>query len=560
MASETYDLLEEGWIPVLDMDGRTRLVGLAEAISEAHRWRWIDAEAPVVTAVLHRLLLAFAHRVYGPCDEAEWGKLWDAHAFPEDDRWNSYLQQHRRAFDLFGERPFFQSPGIPDSKFGTAAKLTMFRATGSNATLFDHTVADERVELRPDEAARWLVTVQAYDTGGTKTPFDKDKSSAPGLGNSFAAALLEGRTLKETLLLNMPVYSPEFEFPRHTHTEDAPLWERAEPPGPEPVKEGPPPAGWTELLTWPSRRIRLRAVRRGDGIWVDGVAILPGTRLGVPLADVEQMAAFRRKKPPAKDGKPPTFAPPTAVTLESLRGIWRHSTELLLPAEARSERIRPRTLDHVADMAGRGFIPSDHVYTLRVFGQRLNSQGGAVHAWFQETLPVPVALLRADQRLPALEQLLGHAVELADKVGAQLDRLERRYAEAMGEPPPKANGPKRHLISQWYWPALEAPFGRMLRDLGAVLGSVPVTAPPDEVPRLVARRMIGLFDAWGARVRRTATDARHRWVVRTPRKPGREHLVLAGLDGACETAIRLAHRHYGLSVRNYLPLDGEEGE
>jgi len=80
------------------------------------------------------------------------------------------------------------------------------------------------------------------------------------------------------------------------------------------------------------------------------------------------------------------------------------------------------------------------------------------------------------------------------------------------------------------------------------------------VPRLAAPRMIGLFDAWGTRVRRTATDARHRWVVSTPRKPGREHLVLADLDGACETAIRLAHRRYALSVRNYLPLDGEEGE
>ncbi|MFI6521997.1 type I-E CRISPR-associated protein Cse1/CasA [Spirillospora sp. NPDC050679] len=559
MASETYDLLENGWLPVLDMDGRTRFVGLAEAITGAHGLRWIDAEAPIVTAALHRLLLAFAHRVYGPCDEAEWGKLWDAHAFPKDDRWNRYLREHRRAFDLFGERPFFQSPDVPDAKFATAAKLTMFRATGSNATLFDHTVAGDRVELRPAEAARWLVTVQAYDTGGTKTPFLKDKSSERGLCNYFATALLEGRTLKETLLLNMPVYSPEFGFPRHTRTGDAPIWERAEPPGPEPVKEGPPPAGWTELLTWPSRRIRLRAVRRGDEVLVDGVAILPGTRLGVPLAEVEQMAAFRRKKQRTKDGKE-FFADARPVTLETLRGIWRHSTELLLPAEGLGERIRPRTLDHVADMAGRGFVPSHHVYTLRVFGQRLDQQGGgAVHAWLQETLPVPVALLRADRRLPALEQLLGHAVELADEAGARLDRLEREYAEAMGEPPPK-KGPKRRLISQWYWPALEAPFGRMLRDLGAVLDGVPAGTPPDEVPRLAAPRMIGLFDAWGTRVRRTATDARHRWVVSTPRKPGREHLVLADLDGACETAIRLAHRRYALSVRNYLPLDGEEGE
>ncbi|WP_281370419.1 type I-E CRISPR-associated protein Cse1/CasA [Spinactinospora alkalitolerans] len=559
---ETYDLLRSLWLPAVALDGRLCQVGLVDAVLRAHELRWIDAEAPVVTAALHRLLLAFAHRVYGPGDESEWAELWEAPSLPAGPL-EAYLDDFGDRFDLFGERPFFQTPGIPDTKIGSAAQLTMYRATGNNVTLFDHTVAEDRVELHPADAARWLVTVQAYDTGGMKTPFDTDKSSERGLCNHFATLLVEGATLKETLLLNMPVYAPGRERPHNTFPGDLPIWERDEPTGPKPVKEGPPPAGWTELLTWPSRRIRLRPVRRGTEIRVDGAAILPGTRLRVPLYDVENMAAFERDKRSKKGAKGRTgvtLGEPRPVVLEDLRGIWRHSRELLLPAPELGERIRPRTLDHIADMARREHIPPEAVYTLRVFGQRLDPQAGAVRAWLQESLPTPIALLRADRRLPQLEQLLGHAVELADGVGKELDRLERGYAATLGERLSRRDAEKRRLLTQWYWPELVAPFGMLLQDLGAVLHETPPEEPLTDTEARVAGTVIGLFGGWSDRVRRIADQTRHRWVDRSPRKPGRDLIALADHDRALKSATSRLYHEYGLAVRDYWPVGPEEDE
>ncbi|CAM3868072.1 type I-E CRISPR-associated protein Cse1/CasA [Nocardiopsis rhodophaea] len=557
-----YDLLQAPWLSTIDLEGRQRCLGLIEALRHAHEVRCIDAEAPVVTSALYRLLLALAHRVYGPGDEDEWEKLWEAPGFPTAPL-EQYVSDFGDRFHLFGERPFFQTPDIPDAKIGSAAQLTMYRATGNNATLFDHTVAGQPLDLHPAEAARWLITVQAYDTGGMKTPFEKDKSSERGLCNHFATLLVEGGTLKETLLLNMPVYNPAWERPHNTFPEDRPVWELDVPPAAKPVKEGPPPTGWTELLTWPSRRIRLRPVQRHGETRVDGVAILPGTRLRVPLHDVENMAAFERQKRYRRGSRGRrTFSlgEPRPLVLEDLRGIWRHSRELLIPTPEMGERIRPRNIDHIAEMAGHGLIPSSTVYTLRVFGQRLDPQGGSVHAWLQEDLPAPVALLRSNEHVPQLEQMLGHAVELADGVGEQLDLLERDYAKALGERLPTRAEEKRKMLSQWYWPELAAPFGMLLRDVAALLDARPLAEPPEETQSRLAATIIGLFDGWADRVRRTAAGVRHRWVELSPRKPGRDVMVLAEYDGAFKAETDRLYREYELNIRDYWPLGPEEDE
>ncbi|MCZ9339614.1 type I-E CRISPR-associated protein Cse1/CasA, partial [Streptomyces sp. TRM76130] len=67
--------------------------------------------------------------------------------------------------------------------------------------------------------------------------------------------LVEGASLHETLLLNMQLYQPEAELPPRTTAQDRPVWEASQPPNPEPDARA--PLGWTDLLSWPSRRILL---------------------------------------------------------------------------------------------------------------------------------------------------------------------------------------------------------------------------------------------------------------------------------------------------------------
>ncbi|GAB3464376.1 type I-E CRISPR-associated protein Cse1/CasA [Streptomonospora sediminis] len=542
-----FDLLHEPWLPAVDSAGEPCGVGLVQAFERAHELRWIDAEAPVVTAALHRLLLALAHRICGPEDNETWLDLWQRDTLPPEPL-RKYADQYGDRFDLFGDRPFLQSPGIPDSKIGTAAQLTMYRSVGSNATLFDQTTAADHVVLDPAEAARWLVTVQAYDTGGTKTPLVADKSSERGPCNQFAAMLVEGATLKQTLLLNMPVYAPGYDLPKNTLDNDRPIWELDTPPGPEPLRTGRAPDGWTDVLTWPARRIRLRRAAGGAETAVDGAAVLPGTRLRAELHTVEQMAAFRRpaRKGPRGRAVLGDYRP---VQLEELRGVWRHCRELLLPADRQGTRVRPRVLDHIAEIAP--WLPRDTVYGLRVFGQRLDPQGGAVHSWLQESVPMPVALLRADTDERRLEELLGYAVGLADDIGAELRDLERDYAAALGDSAAK----RQHwLLEQWYWPELAAPFGVLLRDLGEVLAhSVPGESR--------ARPCIELFDAWGGTVRATADRAQRRWVRDLPRAPSREVLELAAGDLAFCGRTRKLYQQYHLAVRSpWPPQEQQDGE
>lgn len=444
-----------------------------------------------MTAALYRLLLALVHRVYGPADEEGWARLWRAPRFaPEPLR--TYLQKWRGRFDLFNPtRPFLQCPALAALQPSTPAKLVPHRAVGNNVTLFDHSIAGEEHTLSPAEAARWLVTTHAFDTGGTKTPFEKDKSSERAPCNYLGVVLVEGATLKETLLLNALHYRPDDESPPMTTPHDHPAWEDDDAPSPRPDKRT--PRGWTDLLTWPSRRVLLSPRQIIDDVMVAGVILTPGTRLtGYPV-DEEKMAAFRR--PSGPNGKPKRDAPLLPVRLHPLRGVWRHSVELLLTDvwEEGRNRLRPRTLEQLAELAEHGIISDSAVYTLRVFGQQLDKNASIVQASMEEVVPAPVALLRASD--PVLGALLGSAVALADDIGAALRHMQHDYLKDMRAEPSSA-------LDLAYWPRLRAPFATLLVDLADA--------------KLHGRPETEAIEAWEAGISAIARKAAERWTERAP--------------------------------------------
>jgi CRISPR system Cascade subunit CasA len=487
-----FNLLTEPWLPVVRLDGVAQEVSLAQALTGAAGWRRMVGTTPTMTAALHRMLLALAHRVYQPLDAARWHELWQAQAdgglpaAPLD----AYQAQYGSRFDLFDPFvPFFQCPAL-DNAPGSTAKLVAYRASGSNRTLFDHTTADQRPALRPQEAARWLITTQAYDTSGTKQPYRTERSAEGGLGNRFGCVVVEGSSLHETLMLNMQLYEPDAERPSGTTARDRPVWE-APPPHPEPDARA--PLGWTDLLTWPSRRILLScAPSASDATVVTGVVLTPGTRMEGDLVDHEAMSAYRR--PWLKGGKQGDLK---AVTLDELRGVWRHSQELLLSSDARwwnswrgrqrakgplpaqePQRQRPAALDHIADLVEDELIPEDTVYTLRIFGQQLGDQGGDTYAWFEEAVPAPVALLRAENA--RVGYIIGYAVSLATDLGEQLKAMQRQYDASFHRELTKNQDRKPTDLEIRYWPRLAAPFAAFLRELGeAVRQGASQTAPAE---------------------------------------------------------------------------------
>lgn len=487
-----FDLVSEPWLPVIMLDGTRRPVGLAEILRDAHQIHRLVAETPSMTAALHRLLLAFVHRIYGPPTMQAWTDLWQARALPAAPA-HDYWRRRSDRLDLFDrQRPFLQCPALSTVKPSTAAKLVPYRSVGNNVTLFDHTTATDRPTLSPAEAARWLVTLHAFDPGGMKTPYEKDKSSERAPCNHFGVVIVEGASLKETLLLNTLVYDPDYEKPAPISADDRPAWEDPALPSPLPGKRS--SLGWTDLLTWSSRRVLLLGNRDG----VNGVVITPGDRLDANLPEEEMMAAFWRPLTPR--GTPKKDAPLLPLRLYPVRGVWRHSVDLLMidVREENRTRRRPRTLSHLADLAEYGHIPADAVYTLRVLGQQLDDKGAVVQAWLEDQVPAPVALLRA--RNDSIATLIGNAITLADDAGYALRSLQKGFRK-------DRSASAASSIDLGYWPALPAPFAVFLTELGAAYHQRRSEAPViEDWARQVRQHAQRVADRWAADATRDSTE------------------------------------------------------
>jgi CRISPR system Cascade subunit CasA len=543
---------------VITCSGEPENVGLEEVLNRANEFRWLQGETPTVTAALHRLLVALVLRVHfarlGLTSwEERWSELWHRGSFPAD-RLDRYLNGDgdspgcRGRFDLFGARPFFQTTDIPEDIEGSTAKLTMFRAAGNNATLFNHTVEDERADLSPAEAARWLVTVQAFDTGGLKAG---KRPSTPSHGSSFATVVIEGSNLHETLLLNLP-WADDSLAPQ-PEPGDLPVWERdpAVFQGSEEAdKRGRNHSGPLGLLTWQSRHILLRGRESDSGVVVHDAVILPGPRLGLHLAGDEHMAAFHRTftKKKGVPGKGVSGGW-NSVQLEELRGVWRHCRELLLTDEdndAQRERLRPRNLDRVAALhEEQNGLPESTVYTLRILGQQLAPNPGAVETWLEEVVPAPVAVLRAKPWETRLAPLMGLAVEFADQVGDQLKFLERDYHAALRDQPRK--NAERKLLQQWFWPRLAEHFNRYLVDLG-------------EDIQTDQNSVFSHTIKWADTVEETAMRAQYRWAEILPRSSPRNVIALAQCTTEFRKQVRESREKFDRQMKSYYPRPGTEDE
>ncbi|WP_017539386.1 type I-E CRISPR-associated protein Cse1/CasA [Nocardiopsis halophila] len=536
MSPGYYSLLDEPWIPVVTKSGESTLLGLSDVFRKARELRCVRGESPVVTAALHRLLLAFLHRVFqGPAGGEHWAALWNKG--PCITCLTQYEQEHRNAFWLLGgERPFFQCPGLSQVQPKPAGQLILHRATGNNTTLFDHTVDTDRPVLAADVAARWLMAIQAFDTGGIKTFYKAPgrKSAKPAHGNFFGTVLLEGATLWETLMLNAVIYDPGKGLPLGLGDPgDCPVWERDRPLSLEP-DENARPRGWTRLLTLPSRNVLLHGVEKDGVPHVDGVVISPGEQLDKEHLTSEAMAAFRKS-----GARQATTVP---VQLEMLRGVWRHADDLLNPGQ--NEHGRPVTVEDVATHVEHDRLSMTKEVTLRVFGQKLMSNPGAVEYWSEEALPIKLALLVAQDRGWGLKPLFGQAVKLADEVGKGLQQMLRTYREEL-----RAKfEPHKHwsFLAERYWPFLETGFARLLHDVGDLVAHREADDPgaQDELRRL--------FNEWGENVRSTADDALHTWLDRFPGGVPRQILTVAKVEMIARSNLNNASDVYKHEIDQYI--------
>jgi len=458
-----FNLVQEPWIPCIKPDGTIEDQGLLPALTRAHEFVGIEHHSPLVTAALHRLLLAILHRVFGPRTLDDWKDLWERGRFPEEPLIH-YFDQWRDRFDLFDtQRPFYQCPGLDPKRYAvTAAKLTPERASGNEATLFDHTHDADPPSFSPPEAACLLVAHLAFAPGGLVTYEKKeDKSATMAPLAKGAVAILQGNNLFQTLMFNLQRYAPHAEQPFPAQ-DDAPAWEQNEPANLQ-VRR---PKGLLDYLTWQSRRVLLVPEDSNGSVVVRKVIIMKGRQFpeGTTLKDYEPMIAFRKNPNPSKS-RPEPWLP---IAFTENRALWRDS--LALFAATSQTTSRPRNLDWASSLAAQGLLDRALIFPLDLFGLALDR--AKVHLWRRETLPLPLAYLDDG----ALIAALSHALDLAEKVeSGVLAPATWRLAHLLLAPEAKTlNRQQKSDVSNLcnslapqgpYWAALETPFKNLLVEL-----------------------------------------------------------------------------------------------
>ncbi|WPP30473.1 type I-E CRISPR-associated protein Cse1/CasA [Streptomyces sp. CL7] len=505
----SFDLLSRPWIQVLRSDGSQDELSLPQVFAQADDLRHVLGDLATQEFALVRLLLAVAHDALdGPADIEEWAELWgDPDCFAPV---QTYLAEHRERFDLLHPvTPFFQTPGLRTAKDEVFSLNRVVADVPAGVPFFSARLPDvDRLTFA--EAARWVVHVHAYDISGIKTGMVDDDRVKDGkvypLGTGWAGGLggifVEGKTLRETLLLNLVAAdTEELDF----SPDDRPAWRRA-PCGPG--SDGRSPTGLRDLYTWQSRRVRLHY----DADGVHGVVLGYGDPLtSRNMHRLEPMTSWRRSPAQEKKlGQSPVYLP---LEHDPARSAWRGIAALLadrLEESGGTEgplRLRPRILEWVARLVTEGHLSRRSLVPARVTGVAYGTKQSMVDEVVDDRLVMPVVLLHAQD--PTYAQQAISAAEDADRAVRVLGDLAADLARATGS---EEDGPKSAARAEGF-DALDQPY----RDW---LSAMAEAVDPFEHRYTWQRQMRQTVGRLGDRLVAAAGDAAWEGQIHTDNKGG----------------------------------------
>ncbi|HEY5843402.1 MAG TPA: type I-E CRISPR-associated protein Cse1/CasA [Mycobacterium sp.] len=339
--------MDEGWIQCLTMSGESVQWSVRQVLARAAEIRTIEAELPTVTFAIHRLLAAILYRALAfegedsPLDA--WKELWREPDLPMD-MIEDYLAQVQHRFDLLHPvAPFYQVAELRTAKNEFSGLERIIADVPNGSPYFTIRAGDRLASIDLAEAARCVVHCQAFDPSGIKSGAVGDARVKGGKGypigtgwaGGIGGVLIEGDNLRETLLLNLALGRGGKENEVWSVDADLPVWEREAQSSAEDAPEaktgeflGRPPHGPADLLTWQSRRIRLRIESgRVTGVLIaNGDVLWPQNRYGA-----EPMTGWRHSEPQSKKYKSDVYMPRQH---DPDRAVWRGLGAILPDAEA----------------------------------------------------------------------------------------------------------------------------------------------------------------------------------------------------------------------------------
>ena len=452
------------------LDGVTEEVSLRNLFAHAHEFRTVSGEMPIMYISVLRLLLAVLYCTYGAVVSIgeiltseilikEWRHMYERGSF-DMDAIGSYLDEVHEGFDLFGDRPFYQTAGLAyvAKNFDPASELIMDMPK-PDKFLFSMRSNRDKVELSFSEATRCLLLNHGYDISGTKSPVigntnvKQGKAYPPGgvVGTGWCGAIggifLEGENLFETIMLNWVLVSGDNVLLGKSG--DLAPWEREDAGSDAVVRE---PSGPVDLLTWQSRRTRLILNEQGTAV-VGMISCYGDSTRAADKNDCEIMTSWRASVTQQKKLET-VHVPLMPIRPDSSRALWRGLSSLLqVNASNGGEQSDLRA--GVIKWADRlnnvlGWFPAVHRFVrVRAQGVSYGTRDCFVSDVVDDFIDLNRSMLRADSKtiglsidmvsraekaVQALVQLASN-VQLAngaDEPSIDIDIRERAYDELDG--------------------------------------------------------------------------------------------------------------------------------
>lgn len=463
----TFDLVDEEWVTVRFGDAQaTERLGLTDVFRRAGDITEIVVDLPTqFPALLRQVLLPVVVDALGaPADRRRWARRFAQGSFSKDElgEIEAYLRRH--CFDLFHPKtPFAQVADLRTPKDETKGSglLVAEEATGNNVPLFSARTEGEPPALTPAEAALWLLHAHCWDTAAIKTGVvgDPQVKSGKTTGNptgplgQLGLIVPTGRTLYETLLLNIPIgVQGRLGVPQWTRT-IGPAWETRS------------AQGLLDLWTWQSRRIRLVPEETPGGIRVTRVVIAAGDRLAA-TPDWEPHTAWRADAPAKRKKKTAKSVPLRPLRHAPGKAIWRGMNALLaVEADDTASFRTSELIDQISGLFAEELIAESYPLRAETFGMVYGTQSAVVEDVLHDLTPLPIAALRADTGVHiAVLEVTEQAEQLAQAVN-HLSADLRRAAGLDPIPWDKGQRPGEQLLY-----LLDPVVRRLLRGLQSTPG------------------------------------------------------------------------------------------
>lgn len=456
-----FNLLDEPWIPCVDRDWRQLAYGIRETLLQAHDLREICDGSPLVTAAIHRLLLAILYRANeGPTSFEEWKVLYTRGRF-DSATVDSYLDRWQERFDIFSSaHPFYQMANLETRTAVPVRRLATECASGNNATLFNHNDDASEASWTHAEVARQLIACQAFALGFGKSgnaTIDGSEERLPYSADAIALRgmniWLQGASLFETLSINL---TP-------TEDESIPPWELEKPNAYRDRLKGKDrrtvaAIGAIDRLTWQSRLVRLIP----DGERVSSIYYTQGRSADKSAGD--PMKSYRLNK---SDGI-------VALPLSAGRAAWRDIHSILTIPSARSTGKSPEAFNLIARARDADVLQEAKPFDVHVVGlATAPNKAGKFLLWRHDRMPIHSSLVSDDELIGRLRLLLQNAERAAMEASARTRRLCRFFLAPECESPGGVQPDSKavsHLIDSldprpMYWARLEQHFYSLLECL-----------------------------------------------------------------------------------------------